>query len=215
MGVAVGNAVYVTGPKVSGILQVDVADPSSSTSMPAVGVVISKPTTTTCVVQGMGPVASIYGSLTAGSVYVVGTDGNPATVGDANYPGTLDEKQQLGVASDTGELELIPLSSALDASGGGISEGEHELLDTLTHSLAEDAFTEYGYTAGDLTSVIVWTSAAKTLKIRETALSYTGGNLTGVVVDQYNDSGVIVTTLTKTFAYNAADDLESITVVRS
>lgn len=98
---------------------------------------------------------------------------------------------------------------------GGISEGDHEILDTLTHKIAEDSYTQYIYTGANLTSVIIWTSVGMTLKIRETTFSYTGEDLTGAVVEQYDALGSVIATLTKTFAYNGSGDLESVTVVRS
>lgn len=45
-GIQVSQGVYI-----SGSLAVDLCDPSDSTKMPAVGFVVSKPTTTTCLVQ--------------------------------------------------------------------------------------------------------------------------------------------------------------------
>ena len=46
------------------------------------------------------------------------------------------------------------------------------------------------------------------------ALSYTGKDLTGVVVRQYDGAGSVVTTLTKTLAYTGKD-LTSVTSVRA
>jgi len=89
-------------------------------------------------------------------------------------------------------------------AGGGITEGQHETLDTLTHKITESSFTELGYTGKDLTSVVVWTSVAKTLKIREASLSYTGKDLTGVIAKQYDGAGSLLVTLTKTLGYKRA-----------
>lgn len=97
---------------------------------------------------------------------------------------------------------------------GGVSEAMHEVLDTFTHRLGEDAFTELLYTGKDLTSVIVWTSVAKTLKIREMTLAYTGKDLTSVVAEQFDGAGMLIATLTKTLGYSGKD-LVSVTVVRT
>lgn len=101
------------------------------------------------------------------------------------------------------------------ASGGsGITEGEHEILDTLVHKLAETSFLELAYSGKDLIRATTWTSAGMTLKIREATFTYTSGDLTGVVVQQFNGAGGVVTTLTKTLAYSGKD-LVSVTTVRS
>lgn len=96
----------------------------------------------------------------------------------------------------------------------GITEGQHERLDTLTHKIVESSFIELTYTGKDLTSVIVWTSAAKILKIREAALSYTGRDLTEVAAEQYDGTGTLLVTLIKTLTYTG-EDLTSVTVVRT
>ncbi len=98
----------------------------------------------------------------------------------------------------------------------GLPVGAHESLDTLTHSLVGDGFAECTYTGKDLTKLIVWTDAGKTVKLRETTFSYTVKDLTGVVVQQFN-TGELISTLTKTLAYGGpgGNDLISITVVPS
>jgi len=100
------------------------------------------------------------------------------------------------------------------AAGSGITEGQHETLDTLTHKITESSFAELLYTGKVLDSVIVWTDVGKTLKIRESALTYTGKNLTGVIAKQYDGGGSLLVTLTKTLAYTGKT-LDSVTVVRT
>ena len=97
-------------------------------------------------------------------------------------------------------------------AGGGITEGQHELLDTLVHKLSESYFKEFLYTGKDVTSIITWTDAGKTLKIREVALSYTLKNLTGQVVTHYDGVGSTVATLTRTLAYTGKDLISDTTV---
>jgi hypothetical protein len=83
---AIGDFVRVSGTQVSNRDQVRKADPSSYAKLPAVGVVISKPTPTTCLVQWMGETPEIFSGLAAGSLYFLGADSRiadnpPAPVG--------------------------------------------------------------------------------------------------------------------------------------
>jgi len=81
----------------------------------------------------------------------------------------------------------------LRSAGGGITEAQHENLDTLVHALAEDAYLEVTRTGGQVSNVTVWTSAAKTLKIRElTNVVRTGGRIDSYDVIQYNAAGTEV-----------------------
>jgi hypothetical protein len=62
------------------------ADPSSYAKLPSVGVIISKPTSMTCLVQWMGETPEIFSGLSAGALYFLGTDSKisdnpPAPVG--------------------------------------------------------------------------------------------------------------------------------------
>jgi hypothetical protein len=72
VGVGVGNAVYQTGPN-----SVDQADNGSSATMPCVGVVLSKPTPTTCLATRQG-IVNGYPALTfiPKELYYVGTSGS-------------------------------------------------------------------------------------------------------------------------------------------
>ncbi len=90
----------------------------------------------------------------------------------------------------------------------------HEALDTLTHRLAEDEDVEFAYSSGDLMRVTHWTDAGRTTKIREIILSYTSGDLTGVVATQHDGTGAVIATLTKTLAY-VGGVLDTVTAVRT
>lgn len=96
--------------------------------------------------------------------------------------------------------------------GDGITAEEHEDLDTLTHGLAETTWEELVYTGSDLTEIIVWTSPAKLLRVRDTTFTYAGGNLTTVVTRQYDDLGALTKTLTKVFTYSGKDLVDIDTV---
>lgn len=71
---AIGDFVCISGPQVSNRDQVIKADPSNYDKLPAVGAIISKPTTTTCMVQWMGETPPIFSGLSAGEIYFLGAD---------------------------------------------------------------------------------------------------------------------------------------------
>jgi hypothetical protein len=95
-----------------------------------------------------------------------------------------------------------------------VSADNHRLLDTLTHELDESYYEEYTYSGGYVSNATVWTSAGKTLKIREYDYTYGSGKMTGSVEKQYDGSGTLVETLTKTYAWTGSR-LTSVTCVRS
>ena len=114
-GTAVGDFVYVTGDKVAGVIQVARAEPKSATKtnvkMPALGVVISKKTSTDCLIHtGPGLVdATVLGVvLIPEQRYFVGFNGRI----NANMPnpptGGFSLVQVAGVAVSTDQLLLIP-----------------------------------------------------------------------------------------------------------
>ena len=102
------------------------------------------------------------------------------------------------------------------SSSSGITEPEHEALDTLVHDINESSFDEITRSGPRVTNITTWTDSAKTLKIREVALSYTGSRLTQSVTYQYDASGAVTQTLTETFTYiGASRRISSITRVKS
>jgi len=96
-------------------------------------------------------------------------------------------------------------------TGSGLSEGQHRALDQLVHGIAENSYEEITYTGNKVTSIIVWTSVAKTTKIREETFTYTGNNVTTIVTKQYDVAGALIVgeTMTETLAYtgNKIDDI--------
>jgi hypothetical protein len=106
--VAVGNAVYLSAANA-----VDLADGTNGSKMPAIGIVVSKPTTTSCIVQHAGECDSVSG-LTPGSTYYAGVGGAlvSSTVG-------LTVVQAIGKARDTGLLVMYPTTESTGGSGGG------------------------------------------------------------------------------------------------
>lgn len=87
-------------------------------------------------------------------------------------------------------------------SGGGISESEHEALDTLTHEVAESSYQEWTYSGARPVNSIIWETAAKLKKIREYQFTYTAGQVTQYVEIQYDDAGVEKSRITETYTYS-------------
>lgn len=111
-------------------------------------------------------------------------------------------------------LEDLDTSGA--AAGGGITESEHEDLDTLVHRLSESRYTEVTRTGGLVTSVTDWTDSGKTTKVRECTVSRTGNLISSIVEKQYDGSGTLITgqTLTGTVARTGAK-VDTITWVQA
>lgn len=104
-----------------------------------------------------------------------------------------------------GSFQFRDAAGAFDprSGGGGITEAQHELLDTLTHEIAETSWEEYTYSSGRVVSVVVWASAAKLLKVREEQYTYSGGFVSQVVITQYDGTGAVKATVTEIYTYSA------------
>jgi hypothetical protein len=74
--VATGDAVYVSGPD-KAVSRVDITDP---TKIPVHGIVVSKPSATTCLVQTSGLVEGVVSGLTPNAPYFVSDEGRPSLV---------------------------------------------------------------------------------------------------------------------------------------
>lgn len=98
LAVTVGQVVRVTTAD-----NADVADADTTATVPVVGIVISKPTTTTAIVRYVGEVTGLAG-LTAGSVYFLSTTAGAIT---ATPPATTGNVvQKIGVARSATVLAL-------------------------------------------------------------------------------------------------------------
>jgi hypothetical protein len=76
------------------------------------------------------------------------------------------------------------------SGGGGITEAEHELLDTLTHWVNETNWQEIVRSGGKVTNVINWETSDKLKKIRECVIARSGGKVSQLDAIQYDGSGV-------------------------
>ena len=104
-GLVVKDFVYITGPAISGIYQVARADVTDYNKLPAVGVVIEKPTPTTCKIQWQGEV-TVFTGLTPHKVYFLATTGQITDVPPS--PVTNLYVQTVGTALDVGVLLISP-----------------------------------------------------------------------------------------------------------
>lgn len=99
---AVGDLVYV----MAGNRVVKKADVLDYYGMPAIGIILTKPTTATAQVQISGLVRGLYTGLSPGRLYFVGLDGRPNMA-----PPTGPARrfvQPIGTAVDTNVLFLQP-----------------------------------------------------------------------------------------------------------
>jgi len=104
----VGDCVYVSSDLVSGVIQVRKADVTDSSKMPSIGIILYKPTTTTCIVVYLGafPVG-VLPSFLPGKKYYVGASSKPVSV-TPTAPAII---QIVGIALDSGRLLFNPSPS--------------------------------------------------------------------------------------------------------
>jgi len=100
-GIKKGDVVYI-----SGIDTVDLADNNNLTTVPCIGMVESKPSSTTCKVKNSGEIEGLAFSITPGQKYYLGTAGGVTTT-----PPTASNTivQIIGVGVKTGVM-LMTLS---------------------------------------------------------------------------------------------------------
>lgn len=132
-----------------------------------------------------------------------------------NPPAGFDDIDLTGVVNgDLLEYDAVLKHFKPGAGGGGLTAGSHRPLDQLVHNIAENSFEEFIYTGNKVSSIIIWTNAGKTVKIRETLFTYTGNKVTTVATKQYDGAGVLIAgeTMTETFAYSG-NQVSDITAV--
>lgn len=104
----VGKWVYISDEKQAGIAQVETVDPNNPIKVPAVGIIKSKPTATTAVVQWGGLLEGVLIGLEPRKLVYVAADGSSTQ----SPPGTTYE-QIVGVATDVDEILIRALWSEL------------------------------------------------------------------------------------------------------
>lgn len=100
----VGDLVRVTAP-LKVVSRVSITD---VLTMPAIGVIIQKPSSTSAVVQCTGLIQGVYTGLTPGGMYFVGSNGRPTISVPTPGVGTSVFLQLIGVAVDADVLLLAP-----------------------------------------------------------------------------------------------------------
>lgn len=102
---AVGEFVYVTSAAIMGIPQVSKCDITVAGKFPAIGLIVDKPSATTCIVQVLGEATISPATLVPGKAHFVGFDAKPTAV--PPVPGVgFSAIQPVGTALDTGILWL-------------------------------------------------------------------------------------------------------------
>lgn len=71
------------------------------------------------------------------------------------------------------------------------------ILDSLSANLVQDSYQEITRSAGLVSSVVWWTTPAKTQKIREITVTRSGNLVSSIETKQYNESGTLVATYTE------------------
>jgi hypothetical protein len=121
--------------------------------------------------------------------------------------GTDEPANEVGtVRSVNGEFHFRDALGIFNprTGGSGITEGQHEVLDTLVHEIDESSYDEVIYSGNNPTSYIVWETAAKLKKIREETYSYSGGKVSQVVTIQYDGTGAVKMTMTEVYTYSGS-----------
>ena len=100
----------------------------------------------------------------------------------------------------------------VDLTVGG--PGGHEGLDTQTHALAEDSYTEITRTSGQVSDVSVYTDSGKTTLIRKSEITRSAGQISQVLARIYDGDGAEITAkrLTITYARSAGRIVSATTV---
>lgn len=104
----VGHFVYTTGPEVAGIAQVSRVDIKVSGKYPTIGLIISKATSTRCVVLNFGEITISPPTLSPGKTYWVGTDSKATDVLPVPGVGERVATQAIGYAITAARLVIQP-----------------------------------------------------------------------------------------------------------
>ncbi len=143
---------------------------------------------------------------------------NPASGGTESdiFPTSLNKNEDyvdargLTIQNDSSDNETVILSrdssdnmtfidsanptavtlSDLVAGSGGLTEGSHEVLDTLKHVIAESCHQQITRSSGRISNITLWTDSGETTKIRELQITRSSGRISELVEIQYDASGV-------------------------
>lgn len=156
----------------------------------------------------------ILGSSSADGYYIIDQIINDTTLSviqniNTSTGGTAQFMHPSGasrIGFDPSGQTIITANNVQEAIGqlsnNTFSITNHENLNTLVHFLARDGYGDLTYTGNKITYYVVWRDALKTIKDRDYVLTYTGNKVNTVVVKQYDDSGILLHTLTETYTYS-------------
>ena len=109
---AVDDFVYITGPSIGGMLQVNTVDIKNTQTMPAFGIIVDKTTPILCTVRVSGEVVPAN-VLTPGKRYFIDQAGKPSDTMPTPDPGGKAAVQAAAYALDTNRLlltlDVVPL----------------------------------------------------------------------------------------------------------
>lgn len=120
--------------------------------------------------------------------------------------------------SDLGVFQFREAGGTIQTFGGsGITAPQHEALDTLVHNLSETSYEEITRDgSGRMQDFTAWTDNTKVTKVREVSVTRDGGGrVATVVARQYNGTGTLVQTLTKTMTRDGSGRFQSFAVVET
>ena len=101
-----GHFVYVTGVAIAGVRQVTKVDITTRATMPALGVIVRKPTSTTCLVQTFGEI--LASGLVPPARYYIGADSKITDTPPVPGVGSEVVVQVVGAALDSGAFLVSP-----------------------------------------------------------------------------------------------------------
>jgi len=99
-------------------------------------------------------------------------------------------------------------------AANGITENQHEALDTIIHGIDKSSYDEIAYTGNNISAYTVWETASKLKKVREEIYTYDLGKVTQVITKQYDGTGTLKMTVTETYSYSGSK-ISSITRTKS
>ncbi len=114
--IAVDDLVYVTGPSVLGVVQVDLVDITITATMPAIGIVVEKLASTSCRVLTQGEVTPAI-VLVPGKRYFAGSSGGLVVNRPIPSAGGIAFVQPVGYAIDTTRLLFDPEKLPIRTNG--------------------------------------------------------------------------------------------------
>jgi len=106
----------------------------------------------------------------------------------------------------TGTITILSSSDFLKinsfSNGQIIVSGNHKYIDQLTHNISENFYEEFTYSGNNIMSATIYSSPAKTLKIREENFIYAENKILTSSFIQYDLQGIEVERLIQKYNYS-------------